>query len=128
MQKIPLNLAKPGMKLAKPVLRDNGMTIVAEGVELTETLIERLESFNIERIVVAGTPLDLGGAGQGTRYAERLARLDPLFRRFKDDKWMQQVKDFLKAYFQVKAAAQAAAEAPKAPEPPKTPAPAAGRT
>ncbi|MBU1612158.1 MAG: hypothetical protein KKC99_09970, partial [Proteobacteria bacterium] len=80
MQKIPLKLAKPGMKLGRPVTRTNGITVVAEGVELTQVLIDRLSSMDIERIVVQGNPLNLGEAGGGTAYDVRLKRLNHLFR------------------------------------------------
>ncbi|MGE4506412.1 MAG: hypothetical protein AB7D51_13775 [Desulfovibrionaceae bacterium] len=108
MQKIPLKLAKPGMKLARAVARKDGLTVVAEGVELTAALLSRLESMDIDRIVVQGEAVDLGSGG-GTAYDERLARLDHLFRAYSGDQWMLKVKAFLRRYFQLKAAAHAAA-------------------
>jgi hypothetical protein len=108
MQKIPINLAAPGMKLAKAVTRENGMTIMAEGMELTESLISRLEGMNIERITVQGHPVEMGGAGAGTRWGERRDRLDHLFRQYAEDKWMMRVKERMRQYFQIKAAAQEA--------------------
>ncbi len=108
MQRIPLDLAAAGMKLAKPVTKENGMTIMAEGMELTESLISRLETMEIDRITVQGNPVDMGGAGSGTKYAERVERLEVLFRRYTNDKWMQRVKKRMVQYFQMKAAAQEA--------------------
>ena len=108
MQKIPINLAAPGMKLAKPVTKEGGMTIMAEGMELTQSLITRLEAMKIDRITVQGHPVDMGGAGAGTRWGERLERLDVLFRKHQNDKWMMRVKERLAQYFQIKAAAQEA--------------------
>jgi len=108
MQKIPINLAAPGMKLAKAVTRENGMTIMAEGMELTDSLIARLEGMNIERITVQGHPVEMGGAGAGTHWGERLDRLDHLFRRYGEDKWMVRVRERMRQYFQIKAAAQEA--------------------
>lgn len=108
MQKIPLKLAEPGFKLAKAVQREDGITVVAEGVELTEALLQRLESMDIERLVVKGNPVDLGEAGGGTAYDKRLERLDHLFRVYGSDQWMLKVKAFLGRYFELKAAAQAA--------------------
>lgn len=108
MQKIPLNLAKPGMKLAKAVERQDGLTVVGASVELTEALIERMAKMDIQRVVVEGSPVDLSGAGAGTVFSERLARLDHLFRRQARDPWMGKVKAFLARYFEIKAAAQAA--------------------
>lgn len=108
MQKIPIDLAAPGMKLAKPVTKEGGMTIMAEGMELTDSLIARLEKMDIDRITVQGNPVDMGGAGSGTKYAERIERLDTLFRRYAKDKWMMRVKGRMGQYFQIKAAAQEA--------------------
>lgn len=109
MQKIPLKLARSGMVLARPVIRENGITVVAEGFELTDSLILRLEGMKIERIVVKGNPVDMGGGGS-TAFDERLARLDHLFRSWEKDQWMRKVKAFLANYFRLKAAARAAAE------------------
>lgn len=109
MQKIPLNLAKPGMKLAKSVLKDNSIVIVAEGTELNESLLFRLENMNVDTITVEGNPVQIEGVGAGTSAAERLARLDHLFRRHGGDEWMVRVKKFLKHYFEIRAAAQAKA-------------------
>ncbi len=108
MQKIPIDLAAPGMKLAKPVTKEGGMTIMAEGMELTDSLIARLANMKIDRITVQGNPVDLGGAGTGTVYSERLERLDTLFRRYAKDKWMMRVKGRMARYFQMRAAAQEA--------------------
>ncbi|WP_281761877.1 hypothetical protein [Pseudodesulfovibrio nedwellii] len=96
------------MKLAKPVLKEGGMTIMAEGMELTDSLISRLGNMKIERITVQGHPVDMGGAGAGTKWAERLERLDVLFRSHTEDKWMTRVKVRMGQYFQIKAAAQEA--------------------
>ncbi len=108
MQKIPITLTAPGMKLAKPVTNEGGMTIVAEGIELTGNLISRLKSMKIDCVTVHGHPVDMGGKVAGTRFAERVKRLDHLFRRYDKDKWMVQVKKRIGQYFQIKAAAQEA--------------------
>ena len=84
------------------------MTIMAEGMELTDSLISRLETMKVDRITVQGHPVDMGGAGSGTKYAERIERLDHLFRRYTKDKWMMRVKGRMAQYFQMKAAAQEA--------------------
>ena len=108
MQKIPIDLAQPGMKLGRAVTKENGMTIMAEGMELTESLISRLENMKVDRITVQGHPVDMGGAGSGTVYAERIKRLDHLFRSLEEDKWMMRVKQRMAQYFRIKAAAQEA--------------------
>lgn len=108
MQKIPIDLAKPGMKLAKPVTKEGGMTIMAEGMELNDNHINRLQSMSIDRITVKGHPVDMGGAGAGTKWGERQERLDHLFRKHTTDKWMMRVKGRMAQYFRIKAAAQEA--------------------
>ena len=108
MQKIPLELARAGMVLEKPIMRDNGLVLVAEGTELTEPLLERLVAMQVEFILVQGHPLDLDGMAGGGSAAKRLERMDHLFRRHGDD-WMLKVKTFLKNYFRSRAAREAAA-------------------
>ncbi|GAB6057048.1 hypothetical protein [Desulfonatronum parangueonense] len=104
MQKIPLNLAREGMKLAKPVLRDNGLVLVAENTELTGSLLERLERMEIAMVTVQGNPVDLGAGAGANPYSVRAGRLDHLFRKHESDPWMQKNKEHLKNYFQLKAA------------------------
>jgi hypothetical protein len=108
MQKIPIDLARSGMKLARPVVKEGGMTIMAEGMELTDSLIARLQNMKIDRITVQGHPVEMGGAGAGTKYAERMERMSVLFRRYGEDKWMVRVRDRMAQYFKIKAAAQEA--------------------
>ncbi|MDQ7835446.1 MAG: hypothetical protein RDU24_08695 [Humidesulfovibrio sp.] len=103
MQKIPLSLAKPGMKLAKAITKANGMAIVGSGMELTEALIDRLDGMGIDKIFVVG---DAVAASQNP--SERVVRLDHLFRRLGDDPYMVKVKAYLREYFTIKAAADAA--------------------
>jgi len=111
MQKIPLTLAKPGMKLAKPITKANGMPIIAAGVELTESLIDRLDGMGIDKVFVVG---DAVAASQNP--TERVARLDHLFRRLESDPYQAKVKRYLREYFTIKAAADAAADAASSPQ------------
>ncbi|PTN38705.1 hypothetical protein [Desulfonatronum sp. SC1] len=112
MQKIPLNLAKPGMKLAKPILRENGLVLVAENTELSDSLLERLERMDVTMITVQGNPVDLGEGGENP-YAIRVERLEHLFRKHDDDPWMVKLRIHLKDYFLLKAASAAAVAAPE---------------
>ena len=108
MQKIPLNLAKPGMKLARPILRDNGLVLVAEKTELSETLLERLERMDVSMVTVQGTPVVLDGEGGANPFTVRAERLDHLFRKQRDDPWMTRLHAHLRNYFLLKAASAAA--------------------
>lgn len=113
MQKIPLNLAKPGMKLAKPILRDNGLVLVTENTELSEALLERLERMEVATVTVQGNPVVLDGEGGTNPYAIRAERLEHLFRKQRDDPWMSQLHAHLKNYFLLKAASAAAVAKPQ---------------
>jgi hypothetical protein len=108
MQKIPLNLAKPGMVLAKPVPRQDGIVVVAAGSEITEGLLSKLESMEVETIVVEGNPVNMDGVMAGSSYTARIDRLDHLFRKFPDDPWMGRIKEMFRGYFTIKAAAGSA--------------------
>jgi hypothetical protein len=103
MQKIPLTLAKAGMKLAKPITKANGMPIIAAGVELSDSLISNSTAWASTRCLFVG---DAVAASQNP--SERVLRLDPLFRRMDADPFMMQVKRHLREYFTIKAAADAA--------------------
>lgn len=106
MQKIPLNQARPGMVLEKPVLRDNGLVLVAQGTEISDTLLFRLENMGVESVIVEGHPVEVEGENQPRSYQERIDGLDHLFRRYRDDPWMNKMKDFISSYFKRKLAAQ----------------------
>ena len=115
MQKIPLNLARPGMVLAKPVARPDGIAVAAAGSELSESLLDRFDSMGVSHLVVEGEPVALDGPAGSSSFDKRLERLDYLFRKFPDDKWMVQIRRLLDHYFRMKAAASAAmVEAAKA--------------
>jgi hypothetical protein len=115
MQKIPLDLARPGMILAKPVARPDGIAVAAAGSELSESLLDRFDSMGVSHLVVEGEPVALDGPAGSSSFDKRLERLDYLFRKFPDDKWMVQIRRLLDHYFRMKAAASAAmVEAAKA--------------
>ncbi|MFV0347052.1 MAG: hypothetical protein ACK5JO_00595 [Halodesulfovibrio sp.] len=111
MQKIPVKLAAPGMTLAKAVVREDGITLVGEGVELSESLIARFEQSGISTITVKGHPVLLDGLPGSTDYGKRAERLDQLFRKHTDNTFMMTLKKVLSQYFRLKAAAIAAAAA-----------------
>ncbi len=53
-QKISIEKAKPGMKIAREVVNEAGMVVLPAGKELTESLINRLSSMDIDYIYVEG--------------------------------------------------------------------------
>jgi HD-GYP domain-containing protein (c-di-GMP phosphodiesterase class II) len=52
MRLITLDRCKPGLKLGKSILHENGKILLAEGTELTDSLIERLKRFNIFTVYI----------------------------------------------------------------------------
>lgn len=108
MQKIPLHLAKPGYRLAKPVSRADGAVVVPQGADLTGSLLDKLDMMGVETVVVEGEPVKMDGVVSGTNYDIRLQRLDHLFRKHAENAWMNQVKGVLRTFFTMKAAGKAA--------------------
>ncbi len=93
MQKIPLKLAAPEMKLAKPVTNERGMTLCGEGTELTGEIIARMSKMGVKRITVEGHPVDTGEREKSL--SEQIAELDARFRRVKGDTLMTKIKNIL---------------------------------
>ena len=101
MQRIPLELVKPGMKLAKPVNNDRGMTLCSAGVEMTEALIARLSDMGIKRITVEGHPT--GTREKGKSLSQQIDALNARFRHVEEDPLMKKVKNILLEHFKQKA-------------------------
>lgn len=54
MPKIPIEQLKPGMKLARPLQNSSGMVLMAEGTELTEARISKIENMGIDSVFIDG--------------------------------------------------------------------------
>jgi hypothetical protein len=54
MPKIPVEQLKPGMKLARPLLNASGMVLMAEGTELTEARISKIENMGVDSVYIDG--------------------------------------------------------------------------
>lgn len=106
MQKIPLRLAQPDMVLAKPVTRENGMTLVGAGTTLSGALLSKLESMGIETVVVEGEVLDSACGAEA--YTKKMERLEHLFRACGGDPYMQRIKGVLGEYYSLKCMTDAA--------------------
>lgn len=101
MQKIPLKLAKAGMKLAKPVKNDRGTTLCGAGIELTEEMIARLSDMEITRIAVAGHPVDAGERGKSL--SQQVDELNARFRSVEEDPLMRKIKNIFLERFKQRA-------------------------
>lgn len=49
---LPIQLCQPGMRLGKPIFNDEGLILLNEGMELTPTIVQRLEQFGINQVYI----------------------------------------------------------------------------
>lgn len=54
MSKVSIDKLEPGMKLAKPVVNGNGMVLIGENTELTDDLISRIKSMDVDGVYIHG--------------------------------------------------------------------------
>ncbi|MEN6375176.1 MAG: hypothetical protein ABFD75_10415 [Smithella sp.] len=94
MPRIPVDKLKPGMKLAKPVTAKNGMVMLGEGTELSETWIERIRDMDISSIYVDGPPV------QTLSKEEALANLEARFAKVNDKLYMNLIKKITKEHIE----------------------------
>lgn len=88
MQKVPIELAKPGMVLAKTINNETGMALCGEGTELTDIIIERLKRMNVTHLTLKGHPVDLGETKTREQVIEELRAR---FVRVQHDSLMQKI-------------------------------------
>ncbi|NVM56975.1 MAG: hypothetical protein HWN51_02485 [Desulfobacterales bacterium] len=93
MQKIPFELAAPGMRLAKPVRNEKGITLFGAGIELTEEMLTRLSNMGVKRITVEGHPVDTGAKEKSL--SEQVEELHARFSRVEGDPLMRKIKNIL---------------------------------
>lgn len=97
MQKIPFELAKPNMTLAKGIKRHDGSPLATEGEVLSEALLRRLGMAGVMHVVVQGKPVP--GYGMGYNVKDRRKRVEFLFRNYKNNIFMKTVCTFLTKHF-----------------------------
>ena len=98
MQKIPLEMAKADMVLAKTIISAEGSILASAGQVLSDAVLRRLNMAGITQLVVQGKPLP--GYGMGYNVAARQERMEFLFRNHKDNIFMKTVCAFLCKHFQ----------------------------
>ena len=90
MPKIASDKLLPGMKLAKPIIGKNGMTLLGEGTELTERWIGHIQDMNVEGIYVEGP------SEQDVPLEEALALLETRFATVQDEPYMASIKNLVR--------------------------------
>ncbi len=93
MPKLTPDKLTPGMKLAKPVLRD-GMLLLNKGTELTEGLIRKIAGMNVDFVQVEGR------AGQSIPKDELLSQLERRFQAVEDQPHMAMLKRIVKEHLE----------------------------
>lgn len=91
MRRVSVQKLTPGMRLARAINNEAGMTIMGEGTELTASLIDRLEGMGVSSVRVEGR-----GAPEITM-DKALAELEDRFRRSGDSQRMGVLKSVLRA-------------------------------
>ena len=94
MPKIIASKLVPGMKLAKPVLAKNGMVMLGEGTELSESWIERIQDMDIPSVFIEGPPV------QTIPKEEALANLDARFAMVEGKPYMNNIKKLVKEHIE----------------------------
>lgn len=98
MQRIPISLAKPGMLLAKDLVRPEnpaGPAICGKGMELTDSLLERLRNMGIQSLTVQGHPVWMDG---DKTLEQLLQELDHRFSHVDQDPLTSCLKDVYRKY------------------------------
>jgi hypothetical protein len=94
MQKVPIEMVKPGMVLAKTVASDAGMVLCGEGTELTDSIIERLKQKNVSHLTLKGHPIDLG---ESKSTEQKVNELKERFSRVQSDPLMQKILEAIES-------------------------------
>lgn len=94
MPKLARENLQPGMRLAKPVLGQNGMVLLPEGAELTEKLIARIQEMDVAAISVEGP------SEQAVPLEEALAALDRRFAAVQEKPHMTALKRLVRKHIE----------------------------
>ncbi len=94
MPKIPVDKLEPGMKLSKPVTAKNGMVLLGEGTELSETWIKRISEMDITGVFIEGPAI------QTISKEEALTNLEARFAKTEGKPYMNLIKKVTKEHIE----------------------------
>jgi hypothetical protein len=94
MPRIGADKLHPGMRLAKPVVNRNGLTMLSEDTELTEALIEKIKAMDIPGVYVTGM------SQPEAPKEEMLAALDERFKNVEGEPYMGLIKQALREHIE----------------------------
>lgn len=92
MRKIGIESITPGMRLARPITNESGITLFGEGTVLDERSIERIKTMGIDYIYIEGV------ATPGIPLEEELHRLDSRFSKVSNVPYMTTIKTAVREY------------------------------
>ena len=82
MPKISVDKLEPGMVLARPITGPTGMVMLAQGTQLNEKWIERIQDMDIASVFIDGPPV------QAIPEEEAMANLEARFALVNDKPFM----------------------------------------
>lgn len=98
MPKIHVDRLSPGMRLSRPLQNSSGMVLMAEGTELTEARISKIENMGVDHVYVDGPSRPVQPK------EDLLAALDERFRRVERNPQMaalkKAVRDHIEAIYE----------------------------
>ena len=94
MSRVLVAKLTPGMKLARPVLNESGFVMIGEEVELTDVLIEKIQSMGVDSVYVHGS------SKARLPKEEVLAGLDERFRNVEDKPHMGMLKKVIAGHIE----------------------------
>jgi hypothetical protein len=97
MKRIPLEQAKPGMVLAKPVVNSAGMIVVAAGMALDESLLTHLERMGTAVVYVEGA----AGDGEIKSLEDLERELDARFRKLDEEPQLSRIRQAIRRHLQL---------------------------
>ncbi len=89
MIRVLISDIKHGMKLAQPVQNDSGMVLLADGIELTPSIINRLNKMGLTSIMIQGK-----GTSKKSK-EEVLIEIDARFKKTENEQYMLMLKTIL---------------------------------
>ena len=94
MLKMPVESVGPGAVLAKPIVNDTGIILIAAGVEVTGSLKEKLAGMGITEVFIAGKRVP------DIPMEEFVAKVNLSFSKTEEDPRMAAMKSTLLAHIE----------------------------
>ena len=95
-QRIPLNLASPGMVVAAEVKDEQGRTLCGPGTELTAELLDKFERLGVKFITVEGHPINFPWERP---LEEDLKLLEARFAKVRNDPHLTLLKEVIRRHW-----------------------------